>query len=162
MVETQVKARKGITSDKKNIVNSPSSLGTCKLPFCSQVEQATWVAGGCSVWKPFTRVSSSDYLRLLERKRQRLLVCDMNLMMKLFPGFQDSNWWGTKWPAVLERTSQESLSLTLEWGRSKAMLSACFIGVLMPLDVRWCKRDQDLAFSALTAICGWEVFLFGW
>lgn len=54
------------------------------------------------------------------------------------------------------------------------MLSAYFIGMLMTLDILghvyfigmldvwWCKRDQDLAFSALTATCGWEVFLFGW
>lgn len=42
------------------------------------------------------------------------------------------------------------------------MLSAYFIGVLMTLDVWWCKRDQDLAFSALSATYGWEVFLFGW
>lgn len=42
------------------------------------------------------------------------------------------------------------------------MLAAYFVGALMTLDVRWCKRDQDLAFSALAAACGWEVFLFGW
>lgn len=67
--------------------------------------------------------------------------------MKLFPGFQGSSWWGTKWPALLERNSQESLTLTLEWGRSKPMLSAYFMGVFMTLHVRWCKRSRSALFS---------------
>ena len=112
-----------------------------------------WAAGGCSAWKPFTSVSSSDCLRL--HLTDSSLGSQGTVSLPLLERKK------AKWPAVLERTSQKSLGLTLGWGRSKTALSAYFLGVLMTLAVRWCKRAQDLAFSALAAACGWGVFRCG-
>lgn len=92
-------------------------------------------------------------------------VCDTVLVIKLFPGIQDSGQWnqGTKQPAVwclyllmliTVRTSLESLSLTLGWERSRTLL-AVFLWSAVTLSARWCKRDQDLGFPVWTACYRW-------
>lgn len=127
------------------------------LPPCTRVAAfllSDWM--GCLNCKMMFRLKAFFWPSEIARNTD---VCDTVLVIKLFPGIQDSGQWnqGTKQPTVwclyllmliTVRTSLESLSLTLGWERSRALL-AVFLWSAVTLGARWCKRDLGFQHELL-------------